>query len=317
MLGTDLTGLGQPAAGEIDLMKNWPAIGPTINATLLQGEGFFAEKGLNNRYTFINGERVDTAFHVYGAIWSPGMVQFYVNDPSNVVFVRTAKDIPAGTTWPFDNPFYLNLNVAVGGDFGGPTDTGTAAADPLLVDYVRYYQAEQVVGPAMTANSITVKNGETGTTTINLSSVSGTGLVYLTCTGNPANSTCTVDSGNTLNHSVVDFSTNSSATAMLKVSTTSTSARLDGTVSVGWAGMSIIPLLLFPFRRRVFNRRLRLGLALLSLFAVGMALDGCGGGGPSGGGSGQLVLPGSYSLTVTAATVSGDKSNVIIPLTVN
>ena len=321
MLGTDIGGIGQPNAGEIDLMRNGSGIGPTKNLAFLQGNGYFGDKSLSNTFTFQNGERVDTAFHLYGAIWSPDMVQFYVDDPTNVVFIRTAHDVPAGSTWPFNNPFYLNLGLSVGGNFGGAPDSGTATADPMLVDYVHYYQAAQVPGPAMTASPLTIKSGETGSSKINLSSASGTGLVYLACTGAPANSSCSIDSGNTLNRSAVDFTVDSSATASLKVAAFAQSAELKQPPIAPWAGTvgtaGMFAMILLPFSGKI-NGRLRLGLALLGIFAAMTVLQGCGGGsGSNSNNSGSLVIPGNYSLTVTAYTVSGDTSSINVPLTIN
>lgn len=316
LLGSDFQHLGQPLAGELDLMQNWPLIGPTVNAVSVRGQGYSGFgtdfDSINFQYIFPDGQQVDTAFHVYGTIWSPGMVQFYVDDPSNVYFIVTANDIPPGDYWPFNNPFYMALGMAVGGDLGGFPDPGTEAAGPMLVDDVRYYQAEQVLGPTMSAGPITVRAGGTGTTTINLTSVSGTGLVYLACTGAPAHSTCSIDSGNKLNHAAVDFSTTSTATAQVTLASSVSTAGLTERPGPGlWAGLvgfgSLFGLVLFPERRRRRGRWfIWIGLAGLLLSLV--TFEGCGGG---------AAAPGHYTLTVTAYTVSGDASSVTIPLTIN
>ena len=53
--------------------------------------------------------------HIYGAIWSPNMIQFYVDDPTKVFYVQTASDIGAGQTWGFNHKFFLILNLAMAG----------------------------------------------------------------------------------------------------------------------------------------------------------------------------------------------------------
>jgi beta-glucanase (GH16 family) len=57
-------------------------------------------------YRFPNSGRVDDGgFHTYGVIWSPQMMQFYVDDPSNIYFTKQASDLPKGAEWVFDKPF--------------------------------------------------------------------------------------------------------------------------------------------------------------------------------------------------------------------
>ena len=56
--------------------------------------------------------------HIYGAIWSPNMIQFYVDDPTKVFYVQTASDIGADETWGFNHKFFLLLNLAIGGETG-------------------------------------------------------------------------------------------------------------------------------------------------------------------------------------------------------
>src|SRR5215475_6954458 len=114
-----------PDCGEIDYMENVPAIGRLgpgkIASTMHQG----SRTGLYSRgqeFAFAKGEV--TSYHTYGAIWSPNMVQFYVDDPSTIFFVHTAADIPPGNTFAFNHTFFLLLNLAVGGEgsWPGPTD---------------------------------------------------------------------------------------------------------------------------------------------------------------------------------------------------
>jgi beta-glucanase (GH16 family) len=328
MLPTDLDNLGQPFAGSFDIMSNYPAIGPTQNGTSLRAEGYSGLIGeppaISFQSALPDGGQVDTAFHLYGVIWSPGMMQFYIDDPSNVVVVETASDIPAGTTWPFNNPFYIVLNMAVGGDLAQYPDPGAETAGPMLVDYVRFYQAAPLVGPSMTASPININAGDTATTTVNLTSTSGTGLVYLACTGAPVNATCSIDTGNALNRSAVDFSTDSTASATLKIATTVpmqvvSAGKLPGrtraaATCVGLVGaVSVLALVLIPRGSRKRGRGRRPSIVLVAAVLLLMMAQGCGGGNASG----AVAVPGHYVLTISAYTVSGSQSTLSIPLTVN
>jgi beta-glucanase (GH16 family) len=66
-------------------------------------------------------------------------MQFYVDTPSNVYFVKQSSDLPKGTEWVFDKPFYLVLSLGVGGDWPGSTDNTTPNPADTVIDYVRVY----------------------------------------------------------------------------------------------------------------------------------------------------------------------------------
>ena len=142
----------------------------------------------------------DEGFHVYGAIWSPSMIQFYVDDPGNVFCVRSAADVPAGGEWVFNHPFFLVMNLAVGGMWPGSPDATTPNPSRVWVDYVRLYLPGQVPGPTLSAAPLSITAGRAGRARVELSSVVGSGRVYLSCSGAPPRSSCTVSP------TVVDFS---------------------------------------------------------------------------------------------------------------
>jgi beta-glucanase (GH16 family) len=65
-------------------------------------------------------------------------IRFYVDSTLYATF--TPSNLPAGSPWEFNKPFFLLLNVAVGGDWPGPPDGTTQFPQQMLVDYVRVYQ---------------------------------------------------------------------------------------------------------------------------------------------------------------------------------
>jgi beta-glucanase (GH16 family) len=77
-------------------------------------------------------------FHTYGVQWLPGSIQFYFD--GRLYWSITAADLSAGSRWVFDHPFFLVLNIAVGGKWPGSPDASTTFPQALLVDYVRVYQ---------------------------------------------------------------------------------------------------------------------------------------------------------------------------------
>jgi beta-glucanase (GH16 family) len=203
-------------------MENVPStassngLGPTTIRATIHGPGYSGANGLWQNHTLPNGGRVDDgSFHVYGVIWSPDMIQFYVDDPGNVFCVRSAADVPAGGEWVFDHPFFLVMNLAVGGLWPGSPDATTPSPARLWVDYVRLYLPSHVPGPALSASPLSIKAGQAGTSPLDLSSAAGSGRVYLSCSGAPKHSSCT------LSPSVVEFSAAGRQSATLTVSTKS------------------------------------------------------------------------------------------------
>ena len=146
LMGSDFSKVGWPAAGSIDIMENVGAqngrhgLGPNVIRSTLHGPGGYGQNGMWHDYTLPNGGRVDDGgFHTYGIIWSPQTVQFYVDTPSNVYFIKQSSDLPKGSGWVFDKPFYLLLSLEVGGDWPGGTDNMTPNPADMVIDYVRVY----------------------------------------------------------------------------------------------------------------------------------------------------------------------------------
>jgi beta-glucanase (GH16 family) len=249
-LGTNMDSVGWPMSGEIDFMENVPAsrhLGPSaIRSTILGGVSgsrcYCGRQSIGKTYTFPgndpNGADV-TTFHTYGAIWSTDMIQFYVDDPANVFFVATPSDIPPGFTWQFNHPFYLILNLAVGGTGSWPGPPGDATPSPAVmkVDYVRVYTPSPIAGPSIAGSAISVIPGQSGRSELSLKSVAGSGRVYLTCRTNAPKTVCAVNSNDALNAHTVDFTRGSTATASVTVTTTASASAADsGTTGTGGSG---------------------------------------------------------------------------------
>ena len=249
-LGTNMDSAGWPASGEADFMENVPAsshLGPTAIRSTIHGgisasNCYCARQSIGKTYTLPendpNGASV-TTFHTYGAIWSTNMIQFYVDGPSDVFFVATASDIPPGFTWQFNHPFYLLLNLAVGGtgSWPGPPDNSTPSPADMKVDYVRVYKPSPIAGPRIVGTAIIVTAGQCGRSELNLSSAASSGRVYLACNTNAPQTTCAVHSNDTLNPHTVDFSRDTTATASVTVTTTaSASSAYSGTKASGGSG---------------------------------------------------------------------------------
>ena len=137
MLGNTFNNRNWPAAGEIDIMES---IGrePSKNHGSLHGPGYSGGKPMTAIYSLPDGKKFADDFHTFAIDWTPTSVIFYVDDTAYETVHDT--DIPAGTKWVYDQPFFLLLNVAVGGNFAGPVSPDTVFPQEMLVDYVRVYK---------------------------------------------------------------------------------------------------------------------------------------------------------------------------------
>lgn len=134
MLGADIDTNPWPGAGEIDIMEFRGQEPSTILGTV-HGPGYSGGESISKSYTLKNG-RFDTGFHVFGIEWAPDYVNFYVDD---VLYNQiTPADVPG--EWVFNKPFFILINLAVGGSFVGSPNSETVFPQTMLVDYVRVYK---------------------------------------------------------------------------------------------------------------------------------------------------------------------------------
>jgi beta-glucanase (GH16 family) len=137
MLGSNIDEVSWPQSGEIDIMEN---IGrePNIVHGTVHGPGYSGGNSIGEGYELPSGNFADD-FHTIAIEWTPEGISWLVDDEA--YFTLTPDEIPAGSEWVYDHPFFIILNLAVGGNWPGyPNDT-TTFPQTLLVDYVRVYGA--------------------------------------------------------------------------------------------------------------------------------------------------------------------------------
>jgi beta-glucanase (GH16 family) len=140
MLGEDIAKVDWPNCGEIDVMEN---IGkePAIVHGTIHGPGYSGAGGIGNLYALAQGQRFADDFHVFAVEWEPHAIRFYVDN--NLYVTRTPRELPPGKKWVYDHPFFLLINLAVGGDWPGNPDASTVFPQTMLVDYVRVYSRKE------------------------------------------------------------------------------------------------------------------------------------------------------------------------------
>ncbi|MGH9493842.1 MAG: glycoside hydrolase family 16 protein [Candidatus Sulfotelmatobacter sp.] len=138
MLGADIAKVQWPTCGEIDIMENVGKEPYLVHGTI-HGPGYSGEHGIGNLYALSGEEKYADDFHIYAVEWKPKEIRFYVDD--HLYETRTPADLPKGAKWVYDHPFFLLLNVAVGGGWPGNPDASTVFPQTMLVDDVRVYKA--------------------------------------------------------------------------------------------------------------------------------------------------------------------------------
>jgi beta-glucanase (GH16 family) len=177
-------GVTWPGRGEIDIMENNGAKPLQVKGTI-HGIGY-ANTGLGVNFVSPTGVPFTNDYHIYGMIWSPFQIQFYVDDPANIYATMTPGDVmglgTSGTTstlgqWDFwGHNFFILFDVAVGGGFVGNPGSGTVVPQVMNIDYVRLYQATPPAGPtSLTATP--VSNSQVQLNWI-ASTTSDTNIVY-------------------------------------------------------------------------------------------------------------------------------------------
>ncbi|NLW95845.1 MAG: glycoside hydrolase family 16 protein, partial [Xanthomonadaceae bacterium] len=117
MLGSDFAQIGWPDSGEIDIMEHVGSE-PTLTHGALHGPGYSGDRHFNGTYDL--GEAADARYHVYAVDWDADGLRWSVD--GHEYFSLTRAQVEARGRWVFDQPFFLLLNVAVGGDWPGSPD---------------------------------------------------------------------------------------------------------------------------------------------------------------------------------------------------
>ena len=134
MLGENISNKGWPASGEIDILEFIGREPDHIYATV-HAPGYSGGDGVGSSIV-TSADSLKNDFHIYAIEWQENEIRWYFDDRQ--YFKLTPNDVP--DAWVFDHPFFIILNLAVGGRWPGYPDETTIFPQFLYVDYVRVYQ---------------------------------------------------------------------------------------------------------------------------------------------------------------------------------
>lgn len=133
MLGQNIDQIGWPKSGEIDILE-YIGKEPHMVFTTLHTQDSHGNT-INTKKTKF--PTIEEGFHVFALDWTKDKMEFYVDE---VLVYTFQPEVKNEDTWPFNKPFYFILNVAIGGNFGGPAVDDSIFPQDFIIDYVKVYQ---------------------------------------------------------------------------------------------------------------------------------------------------------------------------------
>jgi beta-glucanase (GH16 family) len=124
-----------PGCGEIDIAEVLGSEPNIVNGTL-HAPWLWAPNGVQG--TAESATPLSAGFHTYSVEWEPERISFMLD--GSVYKTITPADVPSGAAWPFKHPYFLLLDLAVGGEWPGSPDASTHFPAQMLVDWVRVWQ---------------------------------------------------------------------------------------------------------------------------------------------------------------------------------
>jgi len=137
MLGANFPNSGWPSCGEIDIMELLGSSPSTVHGTIHFGADWTQHNYVGQGTSLPSGETFAEEFHVFSIDWNEDGITWFIDDQP---FYSVTSTVTGGQPYPFDNPFFFILNVAVGGQWPGYPDATTTFPQFMAVDYVRVFQ---------------------------------------------------------------------------------------------------------------------------------------------------------------------------------
>lgn len=136
LLGQNIGAVGWPASGELDVMENRGSA-PSITSSAVHGPGYSGNTPFAHAHTLAHGTVADD-FHTFAMEWDSVHIRFFVDD--SVHYAVSRSDVQRFGKWVYDQPFFLLVNLAVGGHFDGDPQSDSIFPATMLVDYVRVFK---------------------------------------------------------------------------------------------------------------------------------------------------------------------------------
>jgi beta-glucanase (GH16 family) len=141
LIGDNENIVGWPQCGEIDILEYFSYMPNETYINLHSG----ANNSMNGTLISANNhlESAEEEFHAYGILWTDMYIKFYIDDPDNIVYSINRPSSPTDANWPYDKPFYLLVDMVIGGKYGGVEGVDDSLFPAIMeIDYIRVYHAK-------------------------------------------------------------------------------------------------------------------------------------------------------------------------------
>ena len=136
LLGVNVGAVGWPQCGELDIMENHGS-NMTSTSSAMHGPGYSGNTPFVHSYQLAAASFAED-FHTFAVEWNSSRVMFFVDGQQHYAIQR--DDVERHGNWVFDHPFFVILNLAVGGTFDSDPRSDAILPATMLVDYVRVYR---------------------------------------------------------------------------------------------------------------------------------------------------------------------------------
>ena len=141
LIGDNEATVGWPQCGEIDIMEYFSHKANEFNNNIHSAANNAFDGSLISANH--NLETVEEEFHAYGILWTDRYIKFYVDDPGNILYTFNRPSSPNDNNWPFDKPFYLLVDMVVGGKYIGDNGVDDTLFPAVMeIDYIRVYHIQ-------------------------------------------------------------------------------------------------------------------------------------------------------------------------------
>ncbi|MEU8263262.1 family 16 glycosylhydrolase [Micromonospora sp. NPDC048999] len=181
MLGNDIATNPWPNSGEIDIMENIGREPSTVHGSL-HGPGYSGGNPLTGQTSLPGGQALADAFHTYAVDWAPDSITWYLD---GVAYLRKTPADAGNNRWVFNHPFFMIMNVAVGGNWPGSPDGSSVYPQTMTIDYVRVQAWDNGSDGGGTAGQI-VGYGNKCVDVASSNTANGTAIQLWTCNGTAA-----------------------------------------------------------------------------------------------------------------------------------
>lgn len=135
LIGNNKNSVGWPQAGEMDFMEYFSYKPNEIHTIVHSAAGTIG--GINLMETPLEG------FHVHGILWTDKYIKFYIDDIDNIIYTFNRPSNPTEQNWPFNKPFYLLVDMVIGGRYAGAQGVDDSLFPAVMeIDYIRVYHLD-------------------------------------------------------------------------------------------------------------------------------------------------------------------------------